>query len=167
MRRSNIYTIVGILIGVATIILGIVFCATPIKGYHTDSVNSARFGADYYTEQYSATRAVVSNTSITAGNIRDLGKKHAMYAGSFFIIMGLLIVIHYGEAYDSLRTVSSSAVTTSLNSPTQPVSNKTDMDSESYIEKEINKYIIMYDKGLITEDELNQKRYEILRGGKE
>ncbi|MBR2415043.1 MAG: hypothetical protein IKB13_11130 [Clostridia bacterium] len=97
MNAKKMLNIIGAVIGVIVIILGVVFIATPADSYYTDSADYASFGADFYTYQYQATRDAVTNTAVTANNIRELGEKVALYAGMAFILAGLLIVLYFAK----------------------------------------------------------------------
>ncbi|MBQ3049381.1 MAG: hypothetical protein IJC94_05445 [Oscillospiraceae bacterium] len=97
MTKGKGFNVVGVLLGIAVVIWGIVFMFTPADHYSTYSSKSASFGADYYTYQYEATVDAVHNTAVTANNIRDIGRKLAVYSGSAFVVGGLLIVLHYGK----------------------------------------------------------------------
>lgn len=86
---------VGVLVGIVVMILGVYILFTPAEHFYTDSAKSYKFGADYYTEQYEATRIAAQNTAVTANNIREIGNKLAQYAGFAFIAAGAIITIEY------------------------------------------------------------------------
>ena len=119
MISRKTFALIGVIIGFVTIIIGIVFMATPPESFSTHSVGTARFGGDYYTEEYAATKAASDNAAIVANNIRELGKANARYAGTFFIILGLIVILFFGEKYDVL--VHEPAVQGSLNSESAPM----------------------------------------------
>ena len=99
MQKKKTLDIIGILLGLCILIVGIIFLIVPPDSYITESVAPISFGADYYTEQYNAHRAVVTNTSVTAGNLRAIGQAQAIYFGFFFIIIGALTILHYCKSY--------------------------------------------------------------------
>ena len=90
MKKETIFNLVGIILGIAIIIAGIFIIKNPAETWSTSSVDSYRFGADFYTEQYAAT---------TARNIDSLGEKLAQYAGLAFIFSGALVCLTYGKNY--------------------------------------------------------------------
>ena len=96
-KRKNIWDLLGFVVGLAMILAGIVFLATPADTYSTRTPDSASFGADFYTYQYDATRAAAQNAAVTANNLRELGGKLAAYSGTFFLAAGALTAIHYGK----------------------------------------------------------------------
>lgn len=96
-KRRNIWDLLGFIVGLAMILAGIVFLATPAETYSTRTPDSASFGADFYTYQYDATRATAQNAAVTANNLRELGGKLAAYSGTFFLAAGALTAIHYGK----------------------------------------------------------------------
>ena len=97
LTNEKYWNLAGVVLGLVVIIMGIVFMFTPADSYSTRSADDVSFGADYYTYQYEATRYAVSNTAITANNIRELGGKIALYAGFGFIVCGALIMLSYGK----------------------------------------------------------------------
>lgn len=79
MKKEKILNLIGIVLGIAIIIAGISIMKNPAETWSTSSVDSCRFGADFYTEQYAATRAAAHNAATTARNIDSLGEKIAQY----------------------------------------------------------------------------------------
>ena len=94
---AKIFNIIGIVIGIVIIIFGFNFISSPAESYSTDRAESVKFGGDFYTYQYEATRIAAGNTAVTANNIRELGEKLSEYAGMFFIFGGALVVLHYSK----------------------------------------------------------------------
>ncbi len=99
LKKKKTWDILGILLGLSILLVGIVFMVTPPESYRANSVDDISFGADYYTEQYNATRVTVNNTAVTANNLREIGQALAHYAGFFFIALGILTMFHYGKSY--------------------------------------------------------------------
>ena len=98
-KKKKTWDILGILLGLSILLVGIVFMVTPPESYRANSVDDISFGADYYTEQYNATRVTVNNTAVTANNLREIGQALAHYVGFFFIALGILTMLHYGKSY--------------------------------------------------------------------
>lgn len=99
MKKEKTFNLIGIVLGIAIIIAGISIMKNPAETWSTSSVDSYRFGADFYTEQYAATRAAAHNAATTARNIDSLGEKLAQYAGLAFIFSGALVCLTYGKNY--------------------------------------------------------------------
>lgn len=99
MKKEKMFNLIGIILGIAIIIAGISIMKNPAETWSTSSVDSYRFGADFYTEQYAATRAAAHNAAATARNIDSLGEKLAQYAGLAFIFSGALVCLTYGKNY--------------------------------------------------------------------
>ena len=97
LKTEKFWNMAGAILGVIVLLVGIIFMCTPPETYSTRSAESVTFGADYYTYQYEATKYAVSNTAITANNIRELGKAISGYAGFGFVVAGLLITMNYGK----------------------------------------------------------------------
>lgn len=99
MKKERNFNLIGIILGIAIIIVGITIMKNPADTRSTFSVDSYRFGADFYTEQYAATRTAAINAAATAGNVGNLGEKLAQYAGLAFIFSGALVCLTYGKNY--------------------------------------------------------------------
>lgn len=101
MRKYNldklrlVLSIIGVLLGVATVLVGICFdvdidrvCST-----HYYGSNRTKFGAEYYTYQYDATADVANNTyhigQILSGSIDIITE----IARATFVVLGLLIIL--------------------------------------------------------------------------
>ena len=97
MKRESIFNLIGIICGIAIIILGANIVSTPADYSYTRSVTSYTFGADYYTEQYAATEAIVDNTAVIADNISELSNKLTNYFGLIFIVSGILTTLIYSK----------------------------------------------------------------------
>ena len=81
-EKKKTWDIIGALLGLAILIVGVIFAIVPPESYRANSVDRISFGADYYTEQYNATRVAVDNTAVTANNLREIGQAQAHYFGS-------------------------------------------------------------------------------------
>ena len=99
MKKEKTINLIGMILGLAVIVLGIVLIFTPAKTYSANSVKSITFGADFYTEEYNATKVAAGNAAVTANNIRELGKKVALYVGLAFVIAGAVIELEYSKKY--------------------------------------------------------------------
>ncbi len=96
-KKENLWHLIGVGIGIVMIIVGIVFACAPAESYSTKSADYASFGADFYTYQYEATRYAVTNTAVTANNLREIGGRLAAYFGTGFIFAGALVILNYGK----------------------------------------------------------------------
>lgn len=97
MRKEKTWVVIGLLLGIVVVVVGIVFMATPAAEYGTNTPEYASFGADYYTYQYDATRDAAINIGVVADNLRAMSAKLALYAGFGFVVLGLLLCLHYGQ----------------------------------------------------------------------
>lgn len=97
MRKEKTYNLIGFIIGIVMSVVGLITVFTPADTYSTQSAEHCVFGADFYTEEYAATRAAVSNTAVTANNIRELGEKIAQYCGLSFVFAGCLVSLSYAK----------------------------------------------------------------------
>lgn len=103
MKIRMTYAIAGVIAGIVTIILGIIFMINPPETFRTHSVDRVTFGGDYYTEEYAATKAAGDNAAIVANNLREIGETNAKYAGTFFIVFGFVLVLVFGEKADLIK----------------------------------------------------------------
>ena len=97
MDKGTVYNILGLIVGVAIIIAGGLIIDNTTTGYSTTYVDYAKFGADYYTEQYAATRAVVTNAAAAANNILALENRLTIYIGLAFVFSGILVSLSYAK----------------------------------------------------------------------
>ena len=97
MQKETIWNKIGLMVGITTIFLGIAFIIFPADSYETRRSKDISFGGDYYTYQYKVTRNAERNAAVAANNIREIGKKLALYYGTIFIVSGVLIVIYFQE----------------------------------------------------------------------
>ena len=111
MKKEKILNLIGIVLGIAIIIAGISIMKNPAETWSTSSVDSCRFGADFYTEQYAATRAAAHNAATTARNIDSLGEKIAQYAGLAFIFSGALVCLTYVEQAETVEAKPTEEIT--------------------------------------------------------
>ena len=99
LSEKRIWNLIGMLVGLAILICGIVFAANPPESYSTDSTDYATFGGDFYTYEYDATRIAARNAAVTANNIRELGKFLAHGLGAVLIAAGALTFVCYGKKF--------------------------------------------------------------------
>ncbi len=133
MDKKKFFNLLGVIIGVVTIILGIVFISTPADTYRTSIPDEASFGADFYTYEYEATRIVAVNAAVTANNIRELSYKLALYSGSLFIVAGLLILIYYLEKLFCKKTpirYKNRCVTSPIQEPSDSLLNESNTSND-------------------------------------
>ena len=97
MKKERTWNLAAMALGVFIIIIGIVFMFSSPKSASTDYPQVCEFGADFYTEQYAATRDVAYNTAAVARNIHALSGRISVCFGLMFIMAGLLVDIHYGK----------------------------------------------------------------------
>ena len=99
LNNKKTWDLIGAILGIVILIAGIVFMSSAPDSYSTKTTDYATFGADFYTYQYDATRAVASNAAVTANNLREMGEAQAKQFGFLFMIIGALTVVHYGKKY--------------------------------------------------------------------
>ena len=95
--KTKIWNWIGMAAGLVAIIVGIVFAASSPDSYYTEHPDYSAYGADFYTDEYGATRAVAINTQSTVYLVKEIGGKIAGYAGWLFILGGLLIIVRFGR----------------------------------------------------------------------
>lgn len=87
---AKAFIILKILVCAAGIIMGIVIINFKGDFYdYTDSVASARFGADFYTEIHDAARTAANNIGGTSHLIGKIGKSLVTAIGSGFILCSI------------------------------------------------------------------------------
>ncbi len=86
-KKSNVWSVLGILCGIAMIVFGIVVLSVD-KGYTSDS--SAAFGADFYTYVFRA-------AARTANNVKALIDVFKLGMGFLLLGFGLTDVCLFGS----------------------------------------------------------------------
>lgn len=97
--QKKTWNLIGMLVGSAILICGIIFAANPPETYSTDGTDYATFGGDFYTYEYDATRVAARNAAVTANNIRELGSFLAHGLGAALIAAGALTIVCYGKKF--------------------------------------------------------------------
>ncbi len=84
-----VISVVGILIGILSIILGFVEIFPDYDSISTRINGSIQFGADYYTESYAAMARAANNLATVTDRLEQIQQA----VGFAFLIVGLLIVL--------------------------------------------------------------------------
>ena len=189
MKMKSVYAVIGMVVAIASIVVGIVFIDKPVK-YSTisEGVRVCEYGADYYTDQYAVTRAAALNVRTLNENIKKDGRRNAIYVGSFFIVYGIALFLKSGEKLElakeeknrqtssvfqnsygntnnrPIQYSASVAGTNAFNTDAEPIETALSMEDA---EKEIRIYIEQFDNGAISETEFLRKKDEILSRVKE
>lgn len=97
-EKKNIFCLLGMIIGLAAIIVGIVVASHEYSGYSDyQYLSDAEFGADFYTYIYDAARYAGNNTKAIVSGVRSLHEVCATAFGWMFILGGLLTVCVFGS----------------------------------------------------------------------
>ncbi len=100
IRSHKLWDVLGAVLGAVAILAGLVLFTAAPEHYSTDhSDGPASFGADFYTYIYSAAEAAATNTGVTANNLREMGETQAKQVGVCLMLLGALVVVHYGKSY--------------------------------------------------------------------
>ena len=94
-----IFNLIGVVISIIIFIFGCNIQSNPPRSYSPDYSDSVTFGADFYTYQYGATKDAVTNTAVTANNIRELGEAVSEYVGIAFVFTGILCALHFVKSF--------------------------------------------------------------------
>lgn len=103
MKKKNGWNVIGLIVGIAMILMGIVFASSSPDSYSTESADHVSFGGDFYTYEYDATRIAARNAAATANNIRELGETVSLYCGMAFVFAGLLVVVSYAKKIGEVK----------------------------------------------------------------
>lgn len=97
LRDKKIWNFLGMAIGLALIIAGIVLMSNPPESAGTRDTDYATFGGDFYTYEYDATRSAARNAQATAVNVLRLGEFIAKATGIAMMAAGALVMVHHGK----------------------------------------------------------------------
>lgn len=95
--KGKLWNWLGFLLGVVTIIAGVVFLLYEPEFYETGTPSYSSFGADFYTYQYRATRTAAANISSAVATLRGIESILLKLGGLSFMVAGALIVIRFGK----------------------------------------------------------------------
>lgn len=164
MNSKKKCAVIGIVLGLVMIVFGIITAANPPETFHTETASNARFGADFYTDEYEATMKAANNVSAVGSDLRELGVLTAKAAGFAFIFSGLFTILIFSIKYiefDEKEKVVLSAAP-SYASQSVSVGNSAEKFTSNMAEEEIGKLVLLLDSGAITEEEFNKQRSKIL-----
>lgn len=82
------------------------------------------------------------------------------YSGIILLLLGLLIAIYEGAL--SIQKAAATASTSSVSESPHPSINSPSEMSAAILEQKLQEWCSLHDKGLITDDELSEKRRQIL-----
>ncbi len=132
------FGVIGFILGIIIFIMGISTMNSKPESRSTSYTDSYSFGADFYTEEYEATKNAADNAAVTANNVRELGNTITNCFGTLLIAVGLIVCLY------SLKEAVVVGVTASGDKPaaqpsvekapevqpifTQPYVDKTDVD---------------------------------------
>lgn len=147
LSTKKIFTIVGLVAGGLAVLFGVIMLFQIGSGL--SRTTSTSFGSDFYTYSYQATATAASNVD-TMINVASMG------FGFLFIVFGLADISFFGRA---LFTENADAQVVTVEAPVQvPAAPKTAIE----IAEEINKYKKLLDSNMITEEEFNARKAQIL-----
>lgn len=99
------FSLIGILIGGFIIALGAYILIYRVQYYENtaekSSLNSITFGADYYTEQYRATKEIAEYLCDTRNTMAEL--PYLLPAGIFTILFGFATMCYFGCKYGEAK----------------------------------------------------------------
>lgn len=136
-KKEKTWNVIGLIVGIAIVIMGIVFISTPADSYRARYADSVSFGGDYYTYQYEVTEIAANNIAKVVGMLNNMAAKNALYSGCLFIVAGILVSLHYAKkiAIDTTSVVEAAAET-SVESAVAAESEEVNAEAEKVEETE-------------------------------
>lgn len=109
--KNNIFDLIGVLVGAAAIIVGLVFIFGSGTEMGSSSNRSITFGADFYTEMYSVANGIYNREYFLIKAVEHLGRGMG-FAFLFFGVIDILVflkrLIGTGESSgDGAKTAAS------------------------------------------------------------
>ncbi len=95
---KRIFDVIGIIAGILIIVYGVKLSD---NGYYGTLTSDARFGADFYTEQYAATKHAADNIN-SVGQLID---KICDSMKSLSVVFGIAVVAYFGDRFCDVDTV--------------------------------------------------------------
>ncbi len=104
LRREKTWNLLGMILGIVVILVGVSFISDPLTARHyttgtLHTYESVEFGADYYTYSYAELQNIQHEICATAVYVAQIGNGIAKYAGGLFVVLGVLIFLHYTKLF--------------------------------------------------------------------
>lgn len=94
LKKEKVFYLVGLGIGAIMIIVGFCLLVGGVDGHNVQGyIESYSFGADFYTEQYNATRLAAVNAAAIAYYVEDVINVLNKCFGWMFIFSGALVCL--------------------------------------------------------------------------
>jgi len=119
---KKVFSIIGICMGILTVIFGSIMLAADIYDNHCSTAGSYAFGADFYTEEYRATAKAANNLYNVSRGIENIYRS----SGFLVILFGGVVISYFGCIYaDTKKTIP--AVAQAVNNPGNRVDDLPDL----------------------------------------
>ena len=120
------FSIIGILVGIAFILVGIMSMSGAFSGSSTYPDGSflfdsgyAEFGADYYTYSVNNTAEAAEAARAAAYNVIDVTDFLASFCGIFSILFGILVICAFGVVLGCCNKETVTATTNADEAPAE------------------------------------------------
>ena len=138
-RKRRVMDILGIIVGLITAIFGI---TQMNEGNYIMTVESIKYGGDAYT-------GIQNAGAVTANNIKMLIEVMEKYFSTFFVILGIFLIIHF------FRLLMTDGEDTNT-----PINIQTSVDNKQIELEKLNR---IREKGILTEEEYEHEKEKINR----
>ena len=101
MIKKDLWCSIGMFVGLAAVIVGIIFVASSADIYqnflYSSDIEKCVFGADFYTEIYNVRRENVYLTNAVDNSIENFNEDVMQGFGALFILGGLVCICAFGS----------------------------------------------------------------------
>ena len=120
---KKIFCAAGLILGVLIIAMGYKFGHDFEERFHGTSTTSYSFGADYYTEQYAATKHAADNINSLGDYYQEVTEFGIKSISGFVMAFGGVVVCYFGcGLFDTLKTKKETASVVVKNETTKDIS---------------------------------------------
>lgn len=108
------FSMAGIGVGIAIMILGLVLAFSKTVSYSGEVPLDYSFGADFYTEQYGATRDAAINVNRLGNVVEDGFNIFTRFTGLFITFSGAATVCYFGVKLSETSVVTTEETRTGV-----------------------------------------------------
>lgn len=98
---KRVFSIIGVIIGILMIVLGLkLYGNINAISYNGSLTSGYTFGADYYTEQYAATKNTADNVNALGSYVENSIKATGSTVGLFISLLGCVVICYFGSKFE-------------------------------------------------------------------
>ena len=109
-KVKNTFAVFGILIGLAMVAVGVIISVQSRPAFSGHSTSSAKFGADFYTDEFEATKNASDNVMEVGRFINKAYDSSVTFLGIFVSLIGGAVVCYFGCKINDSKAVTVNSI---------------------------------------------------------